>query len=160
MLFSCAKIVSLGDLNVISTRNVDVDGTTKYKQLKTYIGLSKKQKKKARAKDIEEAVNVTVRSVPGGEYATNTKLYMIIRPLKSKPAKKYAYIVEGDVWGVATDISMKGFKVGDRVFYSSLKGQKQGVIIELKDDKQAAIQIEGQEKIELISYDKLTKISN
>jgi hypothetical protein len=55
---------------------------------------------------------------------------------------------------------MKGFKIGDKVFWSSVTGQKQGVILELKNGTQAAIQIEGQDKIELINYDKLTKLSN
>jgi Holliday junction resolvase len=32
--------------------------------------------------------------------------------------------------------------------------------VELKSGTQAAIQIEGQEKIELINYDKLTKLGN
>lgn len=159
IMTSCAKIYPLGDLNVISTRNVDVDGTTKYKQMKTYAGTSKKEKKKSRSKDIEEAVNVAVKSVPGGEYLTNSKLYVIYRPIKPA-SKKFAYIVEGDVWGSANlEVTMKGFKVGDKVFYKSLQGQKQGVIVELKDDKQAAIKIEGQEKIELITYDKLTKMN-
>ena len=156
---SCAKIRTLGDLNVISTRNVDVDGSTQYKQLKTYVGLTKKQKRKAKAKDIEEAVNVAVKSVPGGEYLTNAKLYMILKPYKWKAEKRFAYIIEGDVWGVGGDVTMKGFRVGDKVFYSSVQGQKQGVIVELKDDKQAAIRIEGQEKIELVNYEKLTKMS-
>ena len=55
---------------------------------------------------------------------------------------------------------MKGFKVGDKVFWNTISGQKQGVIVELKNGTQAAIQIEGQEKIELINYDKLTRLSN
>ena len=55
---------------------------------------------------------------------------------------------------------MKGFKIGDKVFWSSVTGQKQGVMLELKNATQAAIQIEGQDKIELINYDKLTKLSN
>jgi hypothetical protein len=70
------------------------------------------------------------------------------------------YVVAVDFWGFKGDQSMKEFKIGDKVFWSSVTGQKQGVILELKNGTQAAIQIEGQDKIELINYDKLTKLSN
>jgi hypothetical protein len=156
-LVSCMQMKPIGDLTMISTRNID--RSMDYVLVKNYQGLSKKEKKKSKSKDIEEAVNSTVKSTPGGEYLTNVKLYIIMNPLRKKEFRQ-TYAVEGDVWGFKGDQSMKGFKIGDKVFWSTVTGQKQGVILELKNGTQAAIQIEGQDKIELINYDKLTKLSN
>ena len=158
LLGSCMRIKPIGDLTMISTRNID--RSMDYVLVKNYQGLSKKQKRKSKAKDIEEAVNYTVKSTPGGEYLTNVKLYTVNNPWRFRKEFRQTYVVEGDVWGFKGDLSMKGFKVGDKVFWNSISGQSKGVIIELKNDKQAAIQIEGQEKIELVNYDKLTKLSN
>jgi hypothetical protein len=157
MLSSCVSIKPIGDLTMIATRNID--RSLDYVLVKNYQGLSKKEKKKSKAKDIEEAVNVTVKSTPGGEYLTNVKLYVIINPMRFKKQFRQTYAIEGDVWGFKGEQSMKGFKVGDKVFWATVTGQKQGVILELKNGNQAAIKIEGQEKIELINYDKLTRLS-
>jgi hypothetical protein len=158
LLGSCMRIKPIGDLTMISTRNID--RSMDYVLVKNYQGLSKKQKRKSKAKDIEEAVNYTVKSTPGGEYLTNVKLYTVNNPWRFRKEFRQTYVVEGDVWGFEGNLSMKGFKVGDKVFWNSISGQSKGVIIELKNDKQAAVQIEGQEKIELVNYDKLTKLSN
>jgi hypothetical protein len=158
LLVSCTSVKPIGDLTMISTRNID--RSMDYVLVKNYQGLSKKQKRKSKSKDIEEAVNTTVKSTPGGEYLTNVKLYIVNNPLRFKKEFRQTYVVEGDVWGFNGELSMKGFKVGDKVFWTSLTGQKQGVIVELKNDKEAAIQIEGQEIIELVNYDKLTRLSN
>lgn len=158
LLSSCIQVKPIGDLTMISTRNID--RSMEYSLVKNYQGLSKKQKRKSKSKDIEEAVNVTVKSTPGGEYLTNVKLYIVINPWRFREVFRQTYVVEGDVWGFKGEESMKGFKKGDKVFWNSLTGQKQGVIVELKSGTQAAIQIDGQEKIELINYDKLTKLGN
>lgn len=158
ILASCIQVKPIGDLTMISTRNID--RSMEYSLVKNYQGLSKKQKRKSKAKDIEEAVNVTVKSTPGGEYLTNVKLYFVNNPWRLRKDFRQTYVVEGDVWGFKGEQSMKGFKVGDKVFWNTISGQKQGVIVELKNGTQAAIQIEGQEKIELINYDKLTRLSN
>jgi hypothetical protein len=155
---SCVKIKPMGDLTMISTRNVDTK--TEYQLVKNYIGLSKKDKRKSNAKDIEEAVNLSVKSVPGGEFLKNVKLYQVTRTFPYRKIKRSCFIAEGDVWGLPGEISMRGFKVGDKVFWNSVAGQVKGTIVELKDANQAAIQIEGQEKIELVKYEKLTKLNN
>ncbi len=152
------RIKPIGDLTMISTRNID--RSMDYVLVKNYQGLSKKQKRRSKAKDIEEAVNSTVKSTPGGEYLTNVKVFMVSNPMRFRKEFRQTYVVEGDVWGFQGEQSMKGFKVGDKVFWNTVSGQKQGVILELKNGTQAAIQVEGQEKIELINYDKLTKLSN
>jgi hypothetical protein len=158
LLGSCMRIKPIGDLTMISTRNID--RSMDYVLVKNYQGLSKAQKRRSKAKDIEEAVNFTVKSTPGGEYLTNVKLYIVNNPMRFRKEFRQTYVVEGDVWGFKGELSMKGFKVGDKVFWNSISGQSKGVIVELKNDKQAAIQIEGQEKVELVNYDKLTKLSN
>lgn len=158
LLSSCIKVKPIGDLTMISTRNID--RSMDYTLVKNYQGLSKKQKRRSKSKDIEEAVNYTVKSTPGGEYLTNVKLYIVNNPWRFRKEFRQTYVVEGDVWGFKGELSMKGFKVGDKVFWNSISGQSKGVIIELKNDKQAAVQIEGQEKIELVNYDRLTKLSN
>jgi hypothetical protein len=158
MVSSCVKIKPIGDLTMISTRNVDTK--TEYQLVKNYIGLSKKDKRKSNAKDIEEAVNLSVKSVPGGEFLKNAKLYQVTRTFPYRKIKRSCFIVEGDVWGMPGELSMRGFKVGDKVFWNGLTGQMKGKIVELKDANQAAIQIEGQEKIELVKYEKLTKVND
>lgn len=93
-------------------------------------------------------------------FKKNQKLIIYCCTWRFRTEFRKTYAVEGDVWGFKGEQSMKGFKIGDKVFWSSVTGQKQGVILELKNATQAAIQIEGQDKIELINYDKLTKLSN
>ena len=90
-LYSCATITQIGDLNMISKRNIDSDFN--YELLSTYAGGSKKELKKSKAVNIEEAVDQTVRKIAGGEFVMNAKIYKI-----EKQSNTY-FAVEGDVWG-------------------------------------------------------------
>jgi hypothetical protein len=121
LLSSCMSVRQIGQFNMISTRNID--SKTTYVLLKTYAGGDKKELKKARAETIDQAIDKTVKSVPGGEYMMNVKIYII-----TKGDAMY-FAAEGDVWGRGTTAasgevvaaSYKGFKVGDTVTWKNPK---------------------------------------
>lgn len=122
---------------MISNRNVDPK--LNYEVLSTYSGGAKKELKKSKSLSIEEAIDNTVRKVPGGEFLMNAKVYLI----------KGAYIaVEGDVWGVKTNSSFRGFKVGDKVTWKAIDGYKVGTIKSLKDGTKCIIEKENGELID------------
>jgi hypothetical protein len=137
---------------MISNRNIDTD--LKYQLLTKYSGGSQHELKKSNAKSIEEAIDQTVRKVPGGEFVMNAKVYLV----KSK------YIaIEGDVWGNPAEQNYRGFKSGDLVTWkvkSITKGTKylKGTISTLKDDKTCLVVIEDSAgKIIELSYDEISK---
>jgi len=85
-----------------------------------------KELKKSKALLVEEAVNQTVKKIPGGEFLMNVKLYQV---------KGNRFAVEGDVWGVKTDVTYRGFKIGDKVMWKAGGDIKEGVVKSLIDDK-------------------------
>lgn len=89
---SCSNIKRIGDLNMISNRNIDTKEN--YVLIERYVNDSKREIKKSKAKTIEEAIDKTVKNVNGGEFIKNAKIYMI------QKKNKYYFAVEGDVWGV------------------------------------------------------------
>lgn len=148
---SCTSITQIGKVNMISNRNVDPD--LKYQVITTYSGGSKKEFKKSRATSIEDAIDQTVRKVPGGEFVMNAKIYLV----------KGKYIaVEGDVWGNPAQQSYRGFKVGDLVTWktkSMKNGTKYltGTIAALKDDKSCLVKDDETGKTIELHYDEITK---
>jgi hypothetical protein len=148
-LFSCVHVRQMGELNMVSTRNVE---NTEYKLIKNYQGATKNQLKSSKAKDLNHAIDQTVKNTPGGEYLKNAKVYVIVRPYRLR------YAVEGDVWGVSSEeISFKGFKVGDRVQWKTMKKVYTGVITNLKDGTHATIKKDDTDILENVKYEKLTK---
>ena len=153
ILFSaCTSINQIGKVNMISNRNIDPN--LKYQVITTYSGGSKREFKKSRATSIENAIDQTVRKVPGGEFVMNAKIYLV----KSK------YIaVEGDIWGNPAQQSYRGFKSGDSVTWktkSITNGTKffTGKISALKDDKNCLVKVDNEtDKTIELSYDDLTK---
>jgi hypothetical protein len=141
-LTSCISAKQIGDLNMISTRNVETK--TDYVLIRNYMGGTKKELKRSKAKDLKDAVNNLVKQTPGGEFVKNAKVYLV--------NGKY-YAVEGDIWGIAQNVNFRGFKVGDILQY---KGNKYS-ITELKNDKVCTIKDEN-EKIREASYDDLKQI--
>ncbi|MBK6834244.1 MAG: hypothetical protein IPG89_08235 [Bacteroidetes bacterium] len=141
-LTSCISTKQIGDLNMISTRNVETK--TDYVLIRNYMGGTKRELKRSKAKDLKDAVNNLVKQTPGGEFVKNAKVYLV--------NGKY-YAVEGDIWGIAQNINFRGFKVGDIVQY---KGNKY-TITELKNDKVCTIK-DDNEKIREASYDDLKRI--
>jgi len=89
---SCTSYKKIGDLNMISNRNVD--SKTDYALIQRYVNESKRDLKKSRSWSIEQAVDNTVQSVPNGEFIKNAKVYIVIRK------NKWYYAVSGDVWGL------------------------------------------------------------
>ncbi|MCB0472480.1 MAG: hypothetical protein KDC56_05415, partial [Flavobacteriaceae bacterium] len=66
---SCVSVKQIGKLNMISNRNVDPN--LNYQNLTTYSGGSQKELLRSRTKTIEDAVDQTVRKIPGGEFLMN-----------------------------------------------------------------------------------------
>ena len=77
-LASCGSttLKQVGKVNMISNRNVDPK--LDYSLLSSYSGGSQRELKKSKAITIEDAVDQTVRKVPGGEFLMNTKLFKVI----------------------------------------------------------------------------------
>lgn len=142
---SCTSVKQIGKVNMISNRNVDIN--LNYQVISTYSGGSKKELRKSRSENIEDAVDKTVRKVAGGEFLMNAKIYLIDN----------IYIaVEGDVWGISSNATFRGFKVGTKVTWETISGFKSGVIKSLKDDLTCLIQTEDGNIIEK-KYDSISK---
>lgn len=141
-LSGCMSTKQIGDLTMISTRNVDTK--TEYVLLRNYMGGTKKELKKSKSKDLKEAINNVVKQTPGGEFIKNVKVYVV--------NSKY-YAVEGDIWGTQENINFRGFKIADKVQY---KGNLY-VITELKNDKVCAIKSESDGKVKEVNYSDLKK---
>jgi hypothetical protein len=153
-LTSCAgvKVTQIGKLNMISNRNVD--SKTEYSLLKSYMGASNKEIKKAKATTIEDAIDETVRNTSGGEFLKNVKVYLV------QNKKNFYYAVEGDVWGVKGQENFRGFVVGDLVQWKDMLGKThKGKITGLIDSKECMVKEEGKTDSKAVEYDKLIKIS-
>jgi len=142
---SCTSVKQIGKVNMISNRNIDTK--LDYKVISTYSGGSDKELKKSKAKTIEDAIDQTVRKIPGGEFLMNTKLYLI---------DGQYFAIEGDVWGTKTNITYRGFEIGDKVTWKSSGKYKTGNITSLKDDKTCLIKTEDQKTVEK-KYDEISK---
>lgn len=142
--------VLIGDINMISERNIDSD--REYVELKRYAGTGKKAARVARAKNLQDAVDATVKGVPGGEFIKNAKIFKI---------NGVFYLVEGDVWGVENS-SFAGFSAGDRVLYKKrgafLVKDIKGTIQSLINDRECLVLPDGEDIPKKISYDDLIKI--
>ncbi len=146
-LGACSSSVKqIGKVNMISNRNIDPK--LDYAPLSTYAGGSKSELKKAKETSIEDAIDKTVRKVPGGEFLMNAKIFMV--------DGRYV-VVEGDVWGVNTNVAHRGFRVGDQVVWKSVTGVvKMGVVKSLKDDKTCFVETEDGTRVEK-KYDDISK---
>lgn len=147
ILSSCSSSIrQIGKVNMISQRNIDT--RSDYKLIKSYVGLSNKEIKRSRNSTIEESIDDTVRSVPGGEYLMNAKIYII--------DGKY-FATEGDVWGRNVE-EFKGFKIGDMVQWNTFNGMKKGTITGLIDDQECMVEAEGENNSIRKKYDRLVKV--
>lgn len=150
LLTSCAvTIKQIGSVNMISSRNVE--SSTNYVLLRSYMGASQKELRKSKAETIQDAIEQVVKSTPGGEFLKNVKLYTT--------SKKY-YAVEGDIWGIATNANFRGYSVGDKVKWTKLFKDYTGTIVNLKDDKTCTIKKDSDQSITDVEYKDLTKIGS
>jgi hypothetical protein len=145
LLTACTHVKQIGELNMISTRNVSPQ--LNYKAVATYVNSEKKALKRSRAKNIDDAINQTVKSVPGGEFMMNVKIYKTSRG---------CFAVSGDVWGYE-QTQYKGFAVGDVVIYDKMFNNKKAKIVALKSENTCYIEVEGKEKPIEVKYSDLTK---
>jgi hypothetical protein len=149
-LSSCGSYIiisPMGDLNMVSTRNIETK--QEYQKLKTYAGVDKKQidnaiatskggklKKRSailkeimdyEAKSLDESINNVVKSQIGGEYLMNVSFYSVTE-YKQKANKLIVttnYIASGDVWGTKTEEdNIKGFKKGNKIVFTYDKEAK------------------------------------
>lgn len=146
---------------MVSTRNYD-NSSNKYKRLRSYAGISssdidaaistsKKGEIKKRnpilkkvssfsSSAIEGAINNVVRSVPGGEYLTNVKIYAVTKVESKEVSSKY--VATGDVWGKTTgNNDIKGFLVNDSVAFTYDKDLRK--ILKKNFDGERGVQYRG-----------------
>ncbi len=119
VLFSFSSCyVRIGELTMISTRNVD--SKTDYKLIEKYVvGKAKSNSGNA----LQIAIDNAVRSVPEGEFLQNVRISISQNGRKVK--------VEGDVWGIPNvnkqvTKSVKKeveFKTGDKVTFRNAFGK-------------------------------------
>lgn len=145
---SCTTVQQVGKVNMISNRNID--SSLDYSPLTTYSGGEFYKIRQTRATTIEEAVDRTVRNIPGGEFLMNVKIYLV--------NGRY-FAVEGDVWGRSDGVVFKGFKVGDQVTWKDGREYMTGSITSLKDEYTCLIETDLGKTIE-VQYHKLTKVTN
>lgn len=154
-LSSC--YVRIGELTMISTRNVD--SKTDYKLIEKYV-VGKARSNSGNALQI--AIDNAVKSVPEGEFLRNVRISIKQNGRKVK--------VEGDVWGIPNvnkqvtksvkkDIE---FKTGDRITYKNSFGKLvEGKIIGLNANT-AIVEIEnafGQSVKKEVPYEGLTQVT-
>jgi hypothetical protein len=146
-LTSCSHKL-IGKLTMMADRNIE--NKTDYVLLSSYAGGSKKEIRKSKAETIEEALNQTVKSVPGGEFGKNVKIYFV------SPRKRYA--VECDVWGLSNNQQMKGFKAGDRVQWFSFGVKHTGKITNVVDDVDCMILDDSDGQSKKVKIENMAKI--
>lgn len=144
---SCkTAITQVGKLNMISNRNVDIKNN--YQKIKSYASLTKRELKKTECRSIDEAIDKTVKSVPGGEFIMNAKIYLV---------KNQYFAVEGDIWGNNTQEHL-GFTVGVKVQWKNNFVDKIGTITSLTNDNECMVKQDGKEKSKKMKYKNLVKV--
>ncbi len=137
---SCTSLKQIGSLNMVSQRNVD--SKTEYVLLQAYAGSSDHDLKASRATTLEDAIDQTVKKIPGGEFLKNAKIYLVVH------GKRFYYACVGDVWGISgITASYNGLKAGDKVTWKNSKLIKSstdqqfftGVIVSMKPAEGTAI---------------------
>lgn len=152
MLAGCTSVKMVGDLNMISTRNIDAGAN--YELIKTGTDNSKAAFRKSKSVNVDQAVNDAVTGVPGGEFLKNAKLYT--------DGKKWAVV--GDVWGLTESANVEGFKIGDVVYIKNslvnktISGEKftKAKVTGFQDKKSCLVEMPGGE-IKAVNYSDLSK---
>jgi hypothetical protein len=143
----CVSTKQIGSVNMISNRNVESAGN--YVLPKSYMAANKQEVRTSKAKTIEDAIDNVVRSVHGGKFLKNVKIYL--------KDEKYI-VVEGDVWGIVNNANFRGYAVGDKVKWTTLHKDYTGIIVDLKNDEACIIKKDSDQKIVEVEYKDLTTI--
>lgn len=128
--FSCSSTTytQIGQVNMISNRNVS--SLQEYTLLSKFTSASPKQISNSTAQTINDAIDNVVKTIPGGEYLMNVKLYR---------NSSGFYAAEGDVWGIGGKRDINGMKVQDVVIWNK-KGKVERVkILEFKADQEVSV---------------------
>lgn len=148
LLASCSSVRQVGDVNLISTRNVDSGAD--YTLLKTGSDDSREAWRHSRSENLEKAINAAVLEVPGGEFLKNCKIYT--------DGKSWAVL--GDVWGLSENANVNGFRIGESVMVKQniLKKEKftRATVTGFKDKKSCLVRLESGEVI-AADYSDLSK---
>jgi len=158
VVVSCStSSLLVGELNMISTRNVETLKTPVL--LSRFSGDSKEYVKRAlkdknyTGQTIHDAVNYAVKSVPGGEFLMNCKIYVIY----SKNAAKY--FATGDVYGYENQVQHQGFAVGDAVVFKRTGKYVNGKVVALKNTDVCIVELEDGSKVD-VKYSDLSKANS
>lgn len=122
------KVQEVGHINMISSKNIS--NLADYELLASYARGKQKKITKSKAKTIEEALEQTVKEIPGGVFVMNAKIYLI---------KEEYFAVEGDVWGLKQNANYKGFSIGDHVMWKDITGYNKGTIEAIKDSETCVV---------------------
>jgi hypothetical protein len=156
IIVSSGCYVRLGELNMVSTRNID--SSANYQLIEKYV-VGKARSKNGNA--LQAAIDDAVKSVPEGEYLQNVKVFI----------RQNGQIVkiEGDVWGIPSvnkqvvkSVQQNiEFKTGDRITYKNSFGKLvEGKIIGLNQNT-AIVEFTnafGKKAKTEVKYEELTKI--
>ena len=123
ILASCGSVREVGSFTMVSTRNID--SKTDYQLLASFSGQNRGFLYRNRGQTIQIAIDNIVRTVPGGDFLKNAKVYLI---------DERFFAVEGDVWGLKQNQQFKGFAVGDLVYFKAFGNYVSGTIESLVDD--------------------------
>lgn len=153
-LTSCGSWTQIGNLTMVSNRNVD--SKTDYVQLKPYV---KGKATSNRGDALNQAIDNCVKSIPGGEYLMNVKIYT---------DGGSGIKVEGDVWGIKQAEAPKPqrrevtFNEGQKVSFKTELGKLViGKIIGLGETEAVVEYVAGEKtKTKQIKYKLLTPIAN
>ncbi len=149
LAFNCCdaqKVIEIGRINMISSKNIN--NLADYELVAAYARGNQKKITKSKAETIQEALEQTVREVPGGVFVMNAKIYLV---------KKKYFAVEGDVWGLKKNANYKGFSVGDHVMWKTVSGYKKGTVEAIKDSESCVVIEDGTVNRTTIKYVKLMR---
>ena len=140
------NVKKIGDLNMVSTKNIG--NLADYEQLASYARGNQKKIQKSKAETMQDAMDQTIREIPGGVFLMNATFYLV---------KGKYFAVEGDVWGIKQNADYKGFKIGDKVMWKTIIGYKKGVVEAIKDSENCVVKDEKTQRRKTIKYVKLMR---
>lgn len=143
------KVIQIGKINMISSKNIG--NLEDYELIAAYARGNQKKITKSKAETLEDALEQTVREVPGGVFLMNAKIYMI---------KGKYFAIEGDVWGLKQNANYKGYKVGDHVMWKTIFGYKKGTVEAIKNSEECVVVEDGTVNRTTIKFVKLMRANN